>query len=546
MMAGSLLADAGAFAGVPAVTPGSAVASRRGVSLPSAASGPPGRRGLRIDARKAQLVMASASFSEGKPAKYPKTNLEVIENDVSFISERLSNDSSVTVDALVAARDQMLQLLGRKTGSVEDVEELKRQVQMLQAELQTAQAKAELAEMKLSDSLSKLAEVEEVSSVLESTVAMPEAPTQEPDVTERALESFDDDVGSSRTRGYIPPGNRKKLNGLQTNLSTGNGLKNFWYAIEFTSRLKDDMLVPMELFGEPWVLFRDGEGGVGCVYDACAHRACPLSLGKIENGNVQCAYHGWEFNTEGECEKIPSVADSKKSCKGVGVRSIPVREVEGMIFVWPGDREPDSEPHMGLLPGAGQGYENHAEIVLDVPVEHGLLLENLLDLAHAPFTHTSTFAKGWPVPDLVKWTTDPLQALAGAWEPYPITMSFEPPCMVLSTIGLAQPGKIRRGLRAEECEKHLHQLHVCVPSKPGHTRLLYRMHLDFLPWAKHIPGMHVVWEQMANQVLGEDLRLVAGQQDRMERGDDVWGSPVIYDKLGVRYRRWRNETQGEV
>ena len=40
----------------------------------------------------------------------------------------------------------------------------------------------------------------------------------------------------------------------------------------------------------------------------------------------------------------------------------------------------------------------HAELVLEVPVEHGLLLENLLDLAHAPFTHTSTFAKGWPVP----------------------------------------------------------------------------------------------------------------------------------------------------
>ena len=39
-----------------------------------------------------------------------------------------------------------------------------------------------------------------------------------------------------------------------------------------------------------------------------------------------------------------------------------------------------------------------AEIEIEVPVEHGLLVENLLDLAHAPFTHTSTFAKGWPVP----------------------------------------------------------------------------------------------------------------------------------------------------
>jgi chlorophyllide a oxygenase len=35
---------------------------------------------------------------------------------------------------------------------------------------------------------------------------------------------------------------------------------------------------------------------------------------------------------------------------------------------------------------------------MELPVEHGLLLDNLLDLAHAPFTHTSTFAKGWSVP----------------------------------------------------------------------------------------------------------------------------------------------------
>lgn len=66
-------------------------------------------------------------------------------------------------------------------------------------------------------------------------------------------------------------------------------------------------------------------------------------------------------------------------------------------------------------------------------MEHGLLLENLLDLAHAPFTHTSTFAKGWPVPDVVKFNA--ARMLGGNWEPYPIDMAFEPPCMVLSTIG---------------------------------------------------------------------------------------------------------------
>lgn len=34
--------------------------------------------------------------------------------------------------------------------------------------------------------------------------------------------------------------------------------------------------------------------------------------------------------------------------------------------------------------------------------------------------------------------------------------------------------------------------------------------------------------------------LVVGQQDRLLRGGDTWRHPVSYDKLAVRYRRWRN------
>jgi hypothetical protein len=86
-----------------------------------------------------------------------------------------------------------------------------------------------------------------------------------------------------------------------------------------------------------------------------------------------------------------------------------------------------------------------------------------------------------------------VQVLGGNWDPYPIDMSFLPPVMTFSTIGLNQPGKIERGVRCEDCEKHLHQLHVCLPAKPGHTRLLYRMSLDFMDWLKHVPGIQKVF-----------------------------------------------------
>ena len=45
------------------------------------------------------------------------------------------------------------------------------------------------------------------------------------------------------------------------------------------------------------------------------------------------------------------------------------------------------------------------------------------------------------------------------------------------------------------------------------------------------------------QVLNEDLRLVVGQQDRMINGANVWNMPVSYDKLGVRYRLWRDAVE---
>ena len=54
------------------------------------------------------------------------------------------------------------------------------------------------------------------------------------------------------------------------------------------------------------MVFRDKDGAASCIRDECAHRACPLSLGTLENGEIACAYHGWAFDGEGKCTKMPS------------------------------------------------------------------------------------------------------------------------------------------------------------------------------------------------------------------------------------------------
>ena len=116
------------------------------------------------------------------------------------------------------------------------------------------------------------------------------------------------------------------------------------------------------------------------------------------------------------------------------------------MWVWPGPGAPPELPSYAAPPS---GFTVHAEIEVEVPVEHGLLMEasiahcchvpssrplpslalivpinalllgvshasqaqchspqNLLDLAHAPFTHTSTFAKGWPIPEVVRFRAE--------------------------------------------------------------------------------------------------------------------------------------------
>lgn len=65
---------------------------------------------------------------------------------------------------------------------------------------------------------------------------------------------------------------------LQSDLDLPEQLQDFWYPVAFSSQMKDGAMVTMELFGQPWVLFRDAQGLPSCVKDACAHRACPLSL----------------------------------------------------------------------------------------------------------------------------------------------------------------------------------------------------------------------------------------------------------------------------
>uniref|UniRef100_A0A061RD87 Chlorophyllide a oxygenase n=1 Tax=Tetraselmis sp. GSL018 TaxID=582737 RepID=A0A061RD87_9CHLO len=450
----------------------------------------------------------------------------------------LASDAIATLEKIEEAQRKVDEALSQEFRDGNSVTEMRMELQHLQEELELAHKTLHETQHLVNYHEKEVEKLQQEAESLRRLASIEIPEPSEPTLGRRDLA----DPARAEASASAPPRStaeepRRRQRGgakdmLRSSLDIEEGLKDYWFPVEFSKNVTGDKLIPFEVFNEMYVLFRDETGAASCVLDECAHRGCPLSLGSVEDGRVQCPYHGWEYDGRGQCTKMPSTA----FCKGIGVRALETVEKDGLVWVWAGSCEPFREiPDVGAPPA---GHEVHSELVLEVPVEHGLLVENLLDLAHAPFTHTSTFARGWPVPDAVKFRM--MSMLGGEWDPYPIEMKFEPPCITLSTIGLQQPGQLERGARAADCDKHLRQMHVCLPARNGHTRLLYRMSLDFMPFLKKLPFMDAVWREMANRVLGEDLVLVKGQQERLHRGGDTWGNPVSYDKLAVRYRRWRN------
>ena len=147
-----------------------------------------------------------------------------------------------------------------------------------------------------------------------------------------------------------------------------------WVPTAPASALGPTRSLPLPLLSRSWALFRDASGQPGCVEDACAHRACPLSLGVVCGGRLQCAYHGWEYSSTGACEHMPSTP----FLPGISVASLPAAEGGGLIWVWAGEGTPDRElPTHVALP---RGFTAVATIAVNVP---GITPAALIDAIHA-------------------------------------------------------------------------------------------------------------------------------------------------------------------
>ena len=82
-----------------------------------------------------------------------------------------------------------------------------------------------------------------------------------------------------------------------------------WYPVAVADGLERATSTGTRLFGEEIVVWRDLEGDSHVWEDRCPHRGMRLSFGFVRGSQIACLYHGWHFDTEGQCRYIPAHPD---------------------------------------------------------------------------------------------------------------------------------------------------------------------------------------------------------------------------------------------
>lgn len=93
-------------------------------------------------------------------------------------------------------------------------------------------------------------------------------------------------------------------------------------------------LIPVEVHGRPYVLFRDEEGELGLIGRHCPHRGADLCYGRLEDNGLRCPFHGWHFDRSGQCVEQPAEPEGSRMYTQIKVPMVPVKEENGAISAW--------------------------------------------------------------------------------------------------------------------------------------------------------------------------------------------------------------------
>lgn len=315
-----------------------------------------------------------------------------------------------------------------------------------------------------------------------------------------------------------------------------------WYPLTPVEDLNPQHPTPVTLLGMRLVIWKPSNAESYEVFlDECPHRLAPLSEGRIneKTGNLMCSYHGWEFDSQAHCTRIPQAEDSEllqKQPQKFCATSFPSRQEQGLLWVWGDIHSPELAENtpLPLSPqiDASKGFV-WTSFVRDLEYDWQTLVENVADPSHVPFAHHGLQGNrnsAVPIPLKIAQSTPNL--IEAEIDRYlQTTITFEPPCRLEYAISFGGE------------EKQVGLITYCIPVTPGKSRIVAHFARNFATklhaftprWWDHV--------KVRNAVLDGDM-IFLHQQERFlqQKSDQDWKTayklPTSADRLVIEFRKW--------
>jgi len=164
--------------------------------------------------------------------------------------------------------------------------------------------------------------------------------------------------------------------------------KNAWYVACTPDEIADKPLGRM-VCGERIVFYRPRAGEVAALEDFCPHRGAPLSLGFVADGRLVCGYHGLEMGCDGRTVAMPAQRVRGFPC----IRSFPVVERYGFVWVWPGEADKADPALIHHLEWADNPEWAYGGGLYHINCDYRLMVDNLMDLTHETYVHSTSIGQ---------------------------------------------------------------------------------------------------------------------------------------------------------
>ena len=160
-------------------------------------------------------------------------------------------------------------------------------------------------------------------------------------------------------------------------------LAQYWHPVAFAEAVTTAPTAAT-LLGERVVVWRDSAGHAHALQDRCVHRGTALSLGKVEDNEIVCPYHGWRYGADGRCVHIPQLADPARVPERARITAFRCQERYGLV--WVALDEPRAPiPEVPELDDASWRTVRTGPFAWNADASRQL--ENFTDFGHFAFVH---------------------------------------------------------------------------------------------------------------------------------------------------------------